>query len=167
MIIRAALPSDAEGIARVHVDTWRTTYAGLIPDDFLDQLSIERRKQMWEDALRDSREGRYLFVANEEKEVLGFVSAGPAREGPLGSGGEIYAIYLLEDHQRKGLGRQLFELAKAALKEAGNRSMFLWVLAENPACGFYGKMGGVLIADRFVEIGGKMLKELAYGWSEI
>ena len=30
---------DAAGIARVHVDTWRTAYRGLIPDDVLAGFS--------------------------------------------------------------------------------------------------------------------------------
>ncbi|MGH2582712.1 MAG: GNAT family N-acetyltransferase [Anaerolineales bacterium] len=167
MIIRKALPSDAEAIARVHLATWRTTYAGVIPDYFLKTLSIERRKQMWEEALQETREGHFLFVAEDESEVVGFVSTGPTREAPPGYEGEIYAIYLLEAYQGKGWGRQLFDRAKDALLQAGYTSMFLWVLAENPACGFYEKLGGVRVSERFVEIGGKELKEFSYGWPEL
>jgi hypothetical protein len=43
LVIREAAPADAPGIARVHVDTWRTTYQGIVPDQFLARLSYEAR----------------------------------------------------------------------------------------------------------------------------
>lgn len=36
---REARFEDARSIAAVHVDTWRTTYAGIVPDDALAALS--------------------------------------------------------------------------------------------------------------------------------
>ncbi|WP_306428702.1 hypothetical protein [Robertmurraya siralis] len=42
MIIREATLSDAEGIAKVHVDSWRTTYKGIVSDVFLEQLSYKK-----------------------------------------------------------------------------------------------------------------------------
>lgn len=40
----------------------------------------------------------------------------------------------------------------------------LWVLAANPACGFYEKMGGRAIDERGITIGGVSVRETAYGW---
>lgn len=36
--IRKAVLTDAEGIAKVHVDSWKTTYANIVPDEYLDNL---------------------------------------------------------------------------------------------------------------------------------
>ena len=51
MLIREASPRDAAAIARVHVDSWRTTYAGIVPADYLANLSYTRREQFWCDIL--------------------------------------------------------------------------------------------------------------------
>ncbi|KAF0820926.1 MULTISPECIES: hypothetical protein [unclassified Cytobacillus] len=47
MKIRAAELSDAEGIAKVHVDSWRTTYKDIIPENFLENLSYQSREELW------------------------------------------------------------------------------------------------------------------------
>ncbi len=47
MIIREARTEDIAGIAKVHVDTWQTTYAGIVPDEHLANMtysSYENRK---------------------------------------------------------------------------------------------------------------------------
>lgn len=49
----------------------------------------------------------------------------------------------------------------------GHSSMLLWVLAENPTTGFYGRMGGVRVREREIEVGGKKLVEWAYGWRDL
>ena len=45
--------------------------------------------------------------------------------------------------------------------------MAIWVLKDNPACRFYEKIGGRMMADKTVEIGGKPLLELAYVWPDL
>jgi hypothetical protein len=47
MILREARPADAAKIARVHVDGWRTTYRGIVPDDYLAALSYEAQERSW------------------------------------------------------------------------------------------------------------------------
>ena len=42
--VREAVPADARAIARVHVDSWRTTYRDIVPDSVLSQLSYEERE---------------------------------------------------------------------------------------------------------------------------
>ena len=55
--VRRARVEDAAEIARVHVDSWRTTYAGLVPADHLASLSYERFEQNWLRESNDYREG--------------------------------------------------------------------------------------------------------------
>ena len=45
--IREATASDASGIARVHVDAWRATYRGIVPDAHLDAMSHVRSELRW------------------------------------------------------------------------------------------------------------------------
>jgi len=168
MTIRRATPADAPGVARVHVDSWRETYRGIVPDDFLDGLSYENRERMWRGGLENPNWQGVMFVAEDRAlGVVGFVAGGPPRE-PLGSFGcELWAIYLLRAHQGKGLGRGLFTQFVQEMASLGKTSMFLWVLAENPTVGFYRHMGGQKVGEKEVELGGKMLLEHAYGWHDL
>ena len=49
----------------------------------------------------------------------------------------------------------------------GKRSMFAWVLAENPSRLFYEAAGGRLLGSQNIQIGGVALEEVAYGWDDI
>jgi ribosomal protein S18 acetylase RimI-like enzyme len=167
-VIHPATAADAPGVARVHVDSWRETYAGIVPDDFLAGLSYERREQMWRSGLeRPDWKGLLLVAEASEHGIVGFVAGGPPQE-PLGVFDcELWAIYLLRAHQGKGLGRQLFTRFAREMASRGYASMFLWVLAENPTVGFYRHMGGERVGEKEIEVGGKKLVEHAYGWHSL
>lgn len=166
MIVRKALPADASGIARVHVDSWRTTYRGIIPDSVLDNLSVEKRENHWKQDLRQGK--NWTFVAeNTEGEIVGFACSGPERTQAYGYDGELYAIYLLREYQRQGIGRRLVRSAAQALVANGSRSLLVWVLAENPSRRFYEALGGEKVAEKPVTIGEATLQEIAYGWKNL
>lgn len=169
--IRAAIPEDAAGIAHVHVATWRSTYRGLLPDELLANLSEERRADWWrqqaEVARQDRRQGVLLVAVEEGGEVAGFASAGPEREPDSGFEGELYAIYLLEEHQGQGIGRRLFELVVDHFRGQGCRSMRVWVLEGNPAQGFYERLGGKQLETKVLQIGGESYNEIAYYWDSL
>ena len=69
MIIRTAQIADAEGIAGVHVDAWRETYRGIVPDEILNQLSYERRAQQWKRSIAERHQ--CLFVAEDAGRIAG------------------------------------------------------------------------------------------------
>ena len=165
MFIREAKVEDAKGIASVHVDSWRTTYQGIVPDSFLESLSYERREQIWTTGIEENK----VYIAEDKHgEIVGFASGGKERTGKYEAYiGELYAIYLLEGQQGKGIGQKLFQSVVKDLKEKKLNSMLIWALAENPACRFYEKLGGKKIDTSEIEIDGKKLVEVAYGWSEL
>jgi GNAT superfamily N-acetyltransferase len=163
--IRAACPSDAAAIARVHVDGWRTTYKGIVPDDFLTALSYEQRERMWRGILSPAPRSSYVYVAEDSGgQVVGFASGGPVRVVDPAYSGELYAIYLLQDRQRHGLGRRLIGALVQQLIRADMTSLLVWVLADNPARKFYEALGGQYVYDKQVSIGNARLIEVAYGW---
>src|SRR5581483_9859429 len=45
--IHPAKPEDAVAIARVHAESWRTTYAGIIPDDYIAKFTNDARERSW------------------------------------------------------------------------------------------------------------------------
>jgi GNAT superfamily N-acetyltransferase len=168
MKIRKARAADADGIARVHVDSWRTTYAHLLPADYLAQLSVVERADHWQRVLSDPQASRIVFVADDPATgVVGFASGGPDRTGDLGFSGELYCIYLLERAQHAGLGRRLVSAVAGRLLNLGHTSMLVWVLADNPSRRFYEALGATFVTEKMIELGGKSLVEVAYGWTDL
>ena len=166
--IRPACLSDASAIADVQVETWRDTYAGLIPDRTLLGLSRTSHSENWRGILRDARADSITRVAEgPDSRVVGFANAGRARPTNLPHDGEVYTLYVLPDHQGAGYGRGLLGALFSALRTAGCRSALVWVLAGNPARFFYEAMGGTLIATREEPFHGVVLSECAYGWPDL
>lgn len=167
--LRPATVGDAAAIAHVHVEAWRTTYRGLIPDSFLDALSPERRIPVWERRFSQPEPDFVVYVAeNEDGVVVGFADGGHTRDAELAGrySGELYAIYLLPEARAHGVGARLMRAVAEALATHGMRSLLVWVLATNPARAFYERLGGRFVREAPIEIGGAALVEVAYGWDE-
>jgi GNAT superfamily N-acetyltransferase len=164
LLIRPAKPEDATAIAHVHVESWRTTYPGVVPDAFLESLDKQASAKMWREQL--ATEASLIFVAETDGEVIGFASAGPSREAPPEYDAELYAIYVLNRAQRQGAGRALFQAVTSGLLAKGYKGMLLWALEANPHLPFYERLGGVRINTKTIEIGGTSLSEIAFGWPD-
>jgi len=165
MNIRAAQPGDAAGIARVHVDSWRTTYPGILPAEVLASLSYQRRETAWAELLAH-REGVNLVAEAPSGQIVGFASGGPNREDHPQFAGELYAIYLLATAQGKGVGRRLTHETMAWLAEHGMHSMLVWVAAANPSRRFYESLGGQFVGSRIAVVAGVEIEEASYGWAD-
>jgi ribosomal protein S18 acetylase RimI-like enzyme len=168
MPIREANIDDAAVIARIHVDSWRTTYVGIVPAEYLASLSYERREQIWRESLADRGRADFTLVAESAQgEVVGFATGGPERSGNPDYRGELYAIYLNVASQRRGIGGRLFDAVVERLLSLSYDSLVVWVLADNPARRFYEALGGKVVFEKRIEIGGASLVEVAYGWKEL
>jgi len=168
MIIRPAQASDASSIARIHVDTWRSTYTGILPEEYLAKLSYEKREQGWYDSLSSDTFEDIVFVAkDQENGVIAFASGGKVRGDQPIFKGELYGIYVLEGFQRKGIGTKLMTAVAEQLVKQGFDSMLVWVLADNPACSFYEALGGRRVSDKKISLGGGTFVEIGYGWKDI
>jgi GNAT superfamily N-acetyltransferase len=166
--VRRAAPGDASGIARVHVDSWRTTYAGIVHAEVLAALSVEARASFWSRTLETPNQATFHHVAVDRNEnVVGFVSGGPERDGHETYKSELYAIYLLEGHQGQGVGKRLVGALIDDLLSAGHSAMMVWVLAENPSRLFYGSLSGQEVATKLITMGPDKLEEIAFGWDDL
>jgi GNAT superfamily N-acetyltransferase len=145
VMIRPLQDADVEAVAEVHVRTWRSAYAGIIPADYLaslDPVQFAKRRR----SFPVPPGAGTVVAADDDGTIVGFATFGPAR---LAQGteydrtnAELYAIYVDPDHQGAGTGRHLLTAARAALKAAGFPRMWLWVLAENhPSRRFYEHLG--------------------------
>lgn len=155
MYFRKAELQDAKRLAHVHVHSWRTTYQGIVSDEYLQSLSVEEREGKWTQILSGSHDTHVCMV--EEDEIVGFVSFGKERSGEFE--GELYAIYLLKNHQGKGIGEKLFDIAVSGLKKQGFNTMWIWVLKENPSKHFYYRYKPVLIKEEMLTIGKERHRE--------
>jgi GNAT superfamily N-acetyltransferase len=165
--IRKAIVADAAAIARVHVDSWKTAYRGIIPDSHLASLSYDQRENGWKDTIENERS--FVFVAEVERpeQIVGFVNGGQERSKNSEYTGELGAIYLLEVYRRQGIGQRLVVTLAKKLIDSGHDSMLVWVLAKNPYRKFYEKLGGKYLRSKQVEIGGTSYEEIAYGWKDL
>lgn len=163
MRIREAMIGDEEGIARVHVDSWRTTYKGIVSDEYLNQLSYEQRAENWRRGIGINA----IYVAEENGQIVGFATGGKERTGNYSANGEIYAIYLLQTAQGQGIGKQLVEVIAMELKKQGYNSLLVWVLEMNSSTKFYESLGGKKIDEVMIEIGGEEFMEIAYCWDDL
>src|SRR5262249_25599033 len=133
--IRTARTADAKRIARLDVDTWRATYAGILTTPFLVGLSARRREVGWATVIE--REPRDVHVAvDSDGHIQGFGSGGRCRGQP-GFAGEIFTLYIAPDWQNQGIGRALLTALFERLVQQGCGSALIWVLRENSARFFY------------------------------
>jgi ribosomal protein S18 acetylase RimI-like enzyme len=165
-VVRPADVEDAAAIARVHIDTWRTAYRGLLPDDFLAALDGAGYEDRWRRTLAGGP-GR-VYVAEDGRQVVGFASGGPERAGEEGFSGELYAIYVLQESQGRGHGRRLVQAVARGLRESELPNMIVWVLGDNhQARHFYERLGGAYVRSQPITIGSALLREVSYGWRSL
>jgi len=160
--IAPAGPDDLRGVAIVHVASWQGAYQGILPADYLANLSVETREASWRQVLAEGRSE--LLVAKEGDAVIGFVSFGPCRDAPAPPDrGEVWAIYVAPGAWSKGAGRALWRAASERLRALGFRSVSLWMIEGNErarrfytAAGFDAEAG----SEKEFELGGVTLREV-------
>ena len=161
MKVRIARLRDTESIARIHVDSWRAAYAGILSEKFLASMDYDKRLALWHKNVQEN--AVKLFVLEENKEVIGFSCIGSSRDSEV-KGMELYAIYLDPAHQRKGKGTIFWnELEKFVRNKA--YSVYLWVLKKNSgARAFYERNGfqEVMGKTKNLNIGGIDFSEVMY-----
>jgi GNAT superfamily N-acetyltransferase len=170
--IRRAVLEDLRGLARVHVDGWKTTYRGMVPDEVLDHLTIESDIAAgFGEWLKDRRPEVAQFVAlSPDQEIIGYARACPNGESAYSYSGELEAIYVLKSYQGRGVGTALVRHVARFLVGTGRTSMIVWVLPQNPYRRFYERLGGAIVGERVSQshrLGVGPLPEVGYGWRDI
>lgn len=162
MQIRPSQEADAHSISSIYIQTWQDTYLGLVPFGYLYNMSVSRLEQGFINELKSNTVIGY--VAEDSGEVVGFVSGGYERRGDVVYNGEIYALYVLKNFQRQGIGAELVSALVNRLNHFGIYSMLVWVLEHNPYRQFYEKLSGMYLRRQQMSFAGEMLDTVAYGW---
>jgi GNAT superfamily N-acetyltransferase len=168
IVIRRAAPRDAEAIARVRIDGWRTSYRGLIPAAYLDGMQVDASTALWDKILSAGPNPASLLVPSHGDEVIGFAAGSVLAEPKFGLNAELTAVYLRREFQRVGLGRRLIAAVVDAQRALGADGMIVWVIAANkPARAFYEALGAELLVEQAFQWDGMDLLEAAYGWRDL
>ncbi|MGB3413324.1 MAG: GNAT family N-acetyltransferase [Microbacteriaceae bacterium] len=156
LIVRPALPSDAEGVAQVHVQAWQETYGYVLPQEQLDAMVAADRVERWREILNGSDGQRAWVALNADEQVIGWVTFGACRDEDRPGLDELYGIYTIAPMHGQGAGQALLEAG------IGDDETSLWVMSGNDrAIRFYERNGFVLdgtVQDD--EIWGIPIKEL-------
>lgn len=169
MNIRNAELSDTERIAFIHAESWRSTYRGILSDEFLDKAVWDERRAFWQKRMREpGAEQRLILLACEKNEVLGFLclylDADPRWDALLDN------LHIVPGMRGRGFGSMMMSHAAAwVLQQRPGSGMYLWVYEQNlEARGFYENLGGLqgeTLLKRTAE--GKQVPALRYVWRDL
>jgi GNAT superfamily N-acetyltransferase len=163
-IIIPAGPGDAAALAEVHVRSWRETYPGLLPAQYLERMSVPVHATRWRRQLTRARPGEVVLAAEGPRGLVAYCAGAVVAD----SEAEVFTLYVLKSVQGSGLGRRLLATAARVLHAEGATALRVWVLNGNAhAKGFYAHLGGVPAAERPVSGWGGGLMETAYRWRDI
>ncbi|MCI4364753.1 MAG: GNAT family N-acetyltransferase [Thermoplasmata archaeon] len=166
---RPAVVSDAGRLADIHIRVLMVTYRGIDPQEWLDSLpqQLIERETRWRERLSQVPVDVVHVAEVAPAGLVGFAVGGPARPPNLGYEGELISLYLLPEHQRRGIGRELVRRVARSLMERGLRGMLVRVLTANPARLFYERLGGRPVGVQTVTIGDQPLEETVYAWRDL
>lgn len=145
MIIRPAELRDAPAIADVHVAAWRAAYAGIMPREYLEGLTVAARTAAWHGWLREPGPGTTL-VCEHDRHIIGFCTYGPTRDDDAAPDviGELVAINLHPRYWRQGWGSAMCRYVLGQAETRGWQWVTLWALKQNlGARRFYAQLGFV------------------------
>jgi ribosomal protein S18 acetylase RimI-like enzyme len=160
-VIRPGAPDDAQGIAAVHVSTWRHAYKDIVPAQHLANLDEIARAEKWKKMLM--ARSPHVLVARVGEAIVGWIAFGSSRDEELdASCAEVQAIYMASPFWGQGIGTALMNSACEKLVEEGYAAVVLWVLEDNLAArSFYHRRGFTSDgAAKVVDIGGASLTEV-------
>jgi GNAT superfamily N-acetyltransferase len=167
--IRRARPTDAADLVRVHLAVWRTTYRDIGGENFLDEMAsqADARTRRWTERLGTPGPQAMFAAEHAAAGIVGFAEGGPLREPDPDYGGELRAIYVLREHQRHGIGRDLVAAVARYLRDQGKSDMLVWVLARNPYRRFYESLGGRAVRTKSYRMGGEPFELVGYGFRDL
>ena len=160
--VRHATLIDAKAVAEIHVDAWQAAYKGILPDDQLTALSVDKRQAFWREAI-DIGEPQVL-VATDDDRVVGFSAFDRSRDkGTPPTTGEIWAMAAAPALWSTGVGLALWDAARDGLEEEGCTKVTLWVPLRNERALRFFELAGFkreMATAKTVEMGGVKVEEI-------
>ena len=172
VVIVPASKENLKDYVYVNINSWNETYRGIMSDEFLDKImngieeNIQRQIDNFDQKLIDEPDYK-KFILYDNNHAVGMFAICNSRDTNYPNSGEIKALYLLKEGQKKGYGRLMFERAKEELKKMNFHDMIVYCLEANKTNEFYKHMGGKLVYSKNRDIAGQDLVENVYYYEKI
>jgi len=166
VVFREATADDIPNVARVHVESWQKSFAGLLPQDYLDHLSVERRAEVFRKRVSENSY-KMIVVEVVEEGIIGFADFGEPVLPGVDFDAQIYSFYFLAEFQRMGFGREMFDRCIKKIQGRGFRSLCLDSLEVSPYRRFDSKMGGTIVGRASHKLGDTGFATVIYGWQDL
>lgn len=159
-MIRNGKIEDAGKIAKIKIDNWKKTYLNIFPDKYMENLNLEKEIEKY----KNNFNNRKVITFVKDEEIIGYCYYGDKKDNFFNEySGEVYAIYVKNECQQKGIGTALLQEAMKALSNE-HKKIMLWCAKENyKAISFYKKNGLKIIGEDLENISGKDVKKIALG----
>jgi ribosomal protein S18 acetylase RimI-like enzyme len=157
---------DCSEVARIHTESWRFAYRGIIDQAFLNQIDVNKREENWRRGIEANDPNIIRLVVVDNNAVLGFAVGGENRTKDLApqAEAELWAIYTDPNQMRSGTGSKLLQAFSQHLHSLNLKSFCVWALEDNHiARNFYQKNGGVQLKQlNHIQIGAQNLVEVGF-----
>ena len=157
---------DAQAVARLHSESWKSAYRGILRDDYLDTQVQAERGALWETRLAGPTLEAFGFVAEEDGRVVGFAYAVPQHDPTWGT--LLDNLHVVPEMKGRGVGRALLrQVCDKQIRHWPADGIHLWVFEENlSARRFYGRLGGEARERAVIQApGGGQVAEQLYTWA--
>ena len=141
MPLRNGTSDDRALLARLHTESWRSAYLGILTDVFLSQEVEADRAAVWDLRMANPRPDQQIFIAENEQGPLGFICLFGQEDA--GFGVYVDNLHVRPDGKRQGTGVVLMKrAAQWAQENYPGEGMYLWVYEANGnARRFYERLG--------------------------
>lgn len=143
MTIRRALVADAETVGRIHVESWKVAYRGIMPDDVIARTDLAYRTALWKERIADQEWP--VFLIEEQGKCVAFCQMVPTKDSDDNPQrvGHITSLHVLPELRGRGFGRVLMDHVLGEFRRRRFSEVTLWVLEQNrdarrfyETCGF-------------------------------
>lgn len=142
--IRIANSYDSKELSHLKKNLLETTYRGIYPDTMIDDYNYEENIKLFRNIINNK--DVILYIVEYNNSIIGYMSCGKRRTPFNDYAEEIGLLYIKKEHQGKGIGKTLFEIAYKNIESRGIKKFIIGCNKYNlKARAFYEKMGGVII----------------------
>lgn len=80
LYLRRMEPTDTATVARIHADSWRSAYRGILRDEYLDHFVDDDRLALWQERLSQRAAAELGLIAVRGGNPVGFAYVLPNRD---------------------------------------------------------------------------------------
>lgn len=140
--LRVGTANDAALIARLHANSWKTHYRGIMSDDYLDSDIEQERLEVWTKRFAIANAKQHVIILEIDGQPCGFACTYAKQDEKYGN--LLDNLHVTTTLQGKGLGLQLIQAAaKWSYDNYPHLPFYLLVYQKNQsALRFYKNLGG-------------------------